>query len=172
MQTDGVDGTHCSDPPSTSANRVGDPMSSRLPRRLTVDDVAATREGNNDGSTGRARRDHGNDVERLHASYSELFGRNPDLADLDALTAPTAFGIVSRDDNLDAERAGIGGGIRQMPQMSPARETSADRERDTNGDETPEGRSCLGPVFRDCVVTALPSEGGPPEMRNPDIEKI
>ena len=52
----------------------------------------------------------GQDGEKLQSYYSELFGWNIDANN------PMKYGIVAREDNLNSDGIGIGGGIGQMPE--------------------------------------------------------
>lgn len=52
----------------------------------------------------------GKDAEALHRYYAELFGW-----DIDA-NNPMAYGVVARDDNVNADGIGIGGGIGRGPE--------------------------------------------------------
>jgi len=59
----------------------------------------------------------GKDGPALHSFYSELFGWNIDAAN------PMNYGIVSREDNLNPEGIGIGGGITEGPEGYPGHVT-------------------------------------------------
>ena len=51
----------------------------------------------------------GKDGPRLHAYYAELFGWEIDADN------PMQYGIVGREDNVNADGVGIGGGVGQGP---------------------------------------------------------
>ena len=52
----------------------------------------------------------GKDGERLRSFYSELFGWRIDASN------PMGYGMVGRDDNLNADGVGIGGGVAAGPE--------------------------------------------------------
>jgi predicted enzyme related to lactoylglutathione lyase len=52
----------------------------------------------------------GTDAERLHSYYSELFGWEISTDN------PANYGIVARDDNLNPDGIGIGGGVGTGPE--------------------------------------------------------
>jgi predicted enzyme related to lactoylglutathione lyase len=52
----------------------------------------------------------GKDGEKLRSYYSELFGWEIDANN------PMNYGIVNREDNLNAEGIGVGGGVGQGPE--------------------------------------------------------
>jgi len=52
----------------------------------------------------------GKDGEKLRSYYSELFGWEIDADN------PMNYGIVNREDNLNAEGIGVGGGVGQGPE--------------------------------------------------------
>lgn len=52
----------------------------------------------------------GKDGEKLRSYYSELFGWEIDANN------PMNYGMVSREDNLNAEGIGVGGGVGQGPE--------------------------------------------------------
>ena len=52
----------------------------------------------------------GKDAEKLQSYYSELFGWNIDSNN------PMNYGIVNRDDNVNSDGVGIGGGIGTGPE--------------------------------------------------------
>jgi uncharacterized protein len=51
----------------------------------------------------------GQDAEALQSYYSELFGWNIDADN------PMSYGVVQREDNLNGDGVGIGGGVAQGP---------------------------------------------------------
>ncbi len=55
----------------------------------------------------------GKDGPALQSFYSELFGWKIDADN------PMSYGIVSREDNVNAEGVGIGGGVAQGPEGYP-----------------------------------------------------
>ena len=60
----------------------------------------------------------GRDVKKLASYYSELFGWNVDTDN------PLSYGIVQREENVNADGVGIGGGVGAGPRgtagMSPS----------------------------------------------------
>jgi predicted enzyme related to lactoylglutathione lyase len=59
----------------------------------------------------------GRDSRRLHEYYASLFGWQIDANN------PMDYGIVSREDNLNADGVGIGGGIARGPEGYPGHVT-------------------------------------------------
>jgi predicted enzyme related to lactoylglutathione lyase len=59
----------------------------------------------------------GQDAAKLHSYYSDLFGWEIDASN------PLNYGTVSRDDNVNAEGVGIGGGIGVGPEGYPGHVT-------------------------------------------------
>lgn len=59
----------------------------------------------------------GRDGAKLQAYYGELFGWKPDANN------PMNYGIVSREENLNADGVGIGGGVCQGPEGYPGHVT-------------------------------------------------
>jgi uncharacterized protein len=55
----------------------------------------------------------GKDAAKLRSFYSELFGWNVDANN------PMNYGMVDGDENKNADGAGIGGGIGEMPMDAP-----------------------------------------------------
>ena len=59
----------------------------------------------------------GQDGEKLQSYYSELFGWSIDAAN------PMKYGIVAREDNLNSDGIGIGGGVGTGPEGYPGHVT-------------------------------------------------
>ncbi len=59
----------------------------------------------------------GSDSEALSSFYSKLFGWNVDAGN------PMRYGIVAREDNVNAAGIGIGGGINEGPEGYPGHVT-------------------------------------------------
>jgi predicted enzyme related to lactoylglutathione lyase len=59
----------------------------------------------------------GQDAEKLHSYYAELFGWSIDANN------PMKYGIVVREDNLNSDGVGIGGGVGPGPEGYPGHVT-------------------------------------------------
>ena len=59
----------------------------------------------------------GKDGDKLRSYYSQLFGWKIDADN------PMNYGIVSRDENVNSEGIGIGGGVGAMPEGAPGHVT-------------------------------------------------
>ncbi len=59
----------------------------------------------------------GKDAERLRSYYSQLFGWEVDADN------PSNYGIIHREENLNADGVGIGGGIGEAPEGYPGHVT-------------------------------------------------